>query len=275
MKIIFLGGSSFVIPIVEVLIKYFDLSLVVIKNENDPLLSYCKTNNISTLLAKTSDDLEKIILSEKPTVGITADFGLIIPERILEMIPNGILNIHPSLLPKYRGPTPAQTAILNGETKTGVTLFKLDKDIDHGPIIAQEEFEIPNSHTSFDLLTALFKEGSKLIENNLEDYLNGEITPEEQNDKDASFTNTFSKKDGFINLSESIKTEKLENMIKAFYPWPGVWTEYDINDNGKNKVIKLLPNNEIQVEGKNPMKYKDFINGYKNGANLLRILKLN
>lgn len=275
MKTIFLGGSSFVIPIVEVLVKYFDLSLVILKNENDPLCEFCLKNNIETKTIKNSEELEELIKLEKPTVGITADFGLIIPEKILEIIPNGILNIHPSLLPKYRGPTPVQTALLNGDSKTGVTLFKLDKEIDHGPIIAEEEFEIPNPYTSFDLLTALFKEGAKLIENNLEDYMNGDLTPINQQDKIATFTKTFSKKDGFINPESPFELKQLKNMIRAFYPWPGVWTEFDINDSNKKKLIKLLPNNEIQVEGKKPMNYTDFINGYKNGEKLLKKLNLN
>src|SRR5690606_25239007 len=147
----------------------------------DPLVEFCKIKNIDFSVVKNSAELEEIISEVKPVAGITADFGMIIPEEILELLPKGILNIHPSLLPELRGPTPAQTALLNGQTKTGVSLFKLDKEIDHGPIIAQEEFEIPQDFTSKDLLTALFKLGANLIENNLEDYINSDLTPEDQN----------------------------------------------------------------------------------------------
>lgn len=272
MNLIFLGGSTFVIPIVETLNNLFSLSRVIVKKSSDPLIEFCKLNDIPFSVVKNSDELEIIISEIKPVAGITADFGMIIPEKILNLLPQGILNIHPSLLPELRGPTPAQTALLNGQLKTGVTLFKLDKEIDHGPIVAQDEFDIPEEFTSKDLLTALFKLGAKLIEDNLEDYINNDLIPVEQNHKLATYTKMFSKDDGFINLSNPPK-KNLQNMINAFYPWPSVWTKFKLQD--KEVIIKLLPHKEIQVEGKKPMEYKDFKNGYKNGEELIKKLKLN
>lgn len=278
-KVIFLGGSEYVIPLVDTLNKYFHLEKVIVKNENDPLAKYCKENNISYISANTSDEVENIIKEINPVVGIIADFGLILTQNILNLFPKGVLNIHPSLLPKFRGPTPVQTAILNGQTQTGVTLFQLDEEIDHGPIISQEDFETPENFTSHDLLIALFKLGAKLIEDNLEDYINGDLLPTIQSETEATYTKTFSKQDGFIDLSiintQSSIVSSLNLKIRAFFPWPGVWTEFDINGNGIKKIIKLLPNNEILVEGKKTMKYKDFINGYEKGEEFLEKLELN
>ena len=268
MKTIFFGGSSFVIPIIEVLKKSFGLTLVVVKNENDPLINYCKLNDIefeinSYLKYAKEEALENDtqIFNKKADVGVVADYGVYIPDEVSSFYPKGLLNIHPSLLPKYRGPTPVQSAILSNETKTGVTIIKIDSQIDHGPILAQKEYEIVKTETSFDLLKRLFSFGASLLEDTLPKYLSGDLIPKPQDDSKATFTRIFVKNDGLIDIKNLPNIEKLDNMIRAFYPWPGAWTMTDVGK-ANAKIVKFLPGTLIQVEGKKEMSYKDFLNGY-------------
>src|SRR3989344_935465 len=134
--IIFFGSSSHVIPIIETLNKNFDLKLVVTTEnplqgdalQNYPVAKYCVENKIPYLSVSnlSNPSLISHLSSLNSAVGVLADFGLFIPKEILNAFPKGIINIHPSLLPRYRGPTPVQTAILNGEKITGVSIMKLD-----------------------------------------------------------------------------------------------------------------------------------------------------
>ncbi len=268
MKTIFFGGSSFVIPIINTLKEDFGLDLVVVKNENDPLINYCKLNNINFEInghlkyakeESLEDDTK--ILSKDFDLGVVADYGVYIPEDILSFYKHGIINVHPSLLPKFRGPTPVQSALLANEKTTGVTIIKIDNQIDHGPILAQKEIEIKKSDTSFDLLKNLFELGALLIKESLPKYLNGDLIPTPQDDSKATFTRIFIKNDGFVDITKLLETKNLEQMIKALHPWPSVWTKILVAKQNE-KIVKFLPHNQIQVEGKKPMSYKDFLNGY-------------
>lgn len=277
MKTIFFGGSLLVIPIINVLKANFGLEYVVVKNENDPLINYCLLNNIdfeinSNLKYGKKEPWEKNtqIFSKKADVGIVADYGVYIPKDVSSFYPKGMLNIHPSLLPKYRGPTPVQSAILSSEAKTGVTIIKIDSQIDHGPILAQKEYEIEKTETSFDLLKKLFNQGASLLEDTLPKYLSRNLIPKPQDDSKATFTRIFVKNDGLIDIENLPNIEKLDNMIRAFYPWPGVWTKTNVGKQNE-KIVKFLPGNLIQVEGKKEMSYKDFLNGYLDANPKLRV----
>ncbi|MDO8583485.1 MAG: methionyl-tRNA formyltransferase [bacterium] len=282
LKIIFLGSSKFVIPILEILRKNFDLKLVLttenpkiqkdtLASQGDalrsyPVVKYCVENKIPyrSVSILSNPDLKSLIINLQSPVAVLADFGLIIPKKILNAFPLGIINIHPSLLPKYRGPTPVQTAILNGEKITGVSIMKLDEEIDHGPILGQEKEEILNTDTSESLYKRLFDKGASLLLKLLPEYLNGSLEPIPQNHKEATFTKHLTRQDGFIDVSliSHLSSLILDRMIRAYHPWPGVFTKLKINN--KELRIKFLPGEKIQVEGKKPMIYKDFINGYPN-----------
>lgn len=268
MKTVFFGSSKYVLPVIDVLNKNFGLELVVTteKNNNEPVIAFCKTNNIPHTSVSSKAELESIINHQLLTIhfdlGVVADFGVIIPKEILDLFPKGILNIHPSLLPKYRGSTPVQTAILNGDKTTGVTIIKLDEHVDHGPIVAQETEQIDPTDSSQILLEKLFQKGSDLLGKIINDYENGKNELKEQNHKEATYTKILKRDDGYIDISDNIESKKLAHMINAYFPWPGVWTQIIIND--KLVRIKFLPNKKIQVEGKKEMSYKDFINGYPN-----------
>ena len=275
-KIVFFGSSKFVIPILEVLRKNFDLKLVVttenpklnLASQGDALRSwsvvkFCVENKISYLSVSNLSDpnLKLKIENLKLKIAVLADFGLIIPQQILNVFPMGIINIHPSLLPKYRGPTPVQTAILNGEKIMGVTIIKLDQEVDHGPILAQEEEKILASDTAESLYKRLFKKGANLLLKVLNKYLEGSLKSTPQNHREATFTKPLTRQDGYLDVSNAVTAvTKIDRMIRAYFPWPGTWTELKIKNHELR--IKLLPNKKIQVSGKKPVSYKDFLNGY-------------
>lgn len=277
LPVVFFGSSKFVIPIIEVLNKNYKLVLVVTTERlasqglalEAPVINYCTNHKIPYL--SVSDFSNPTINHELSTinspVAILADFGLIIPKEILNVFPKGILNIHPSLLPKYRGPTPVQTAILNGDKTTGVTIIKLDKEIDHGPILVQTEEPIFETDTSESLYRRLFAKGASLLLKVINYYLKGNLKPTPQNHKEATFTFHLTRQDGYLDISNAMTAViKTERMVRAYYPWPGVFTKLKMNPSTgsgeKLKIIKLLPFGKIQVEGKKPVDIETFKRGY-------------
>lgn len=278
-KLVFFGSSRYVIPIIQTLKSTkprLNLVLVVTteNNPSNPVLSFCIKNKIPSI--SVSDLSDPTFNSQFSTlnceIAVLADFGLIIPQKVLKIFSKGIINIHPSLLPKYRGPTPVQNAILNGEKVTGVTLIKLDENVDHGPILAQQKEKIDSDDTADSLYKRLFEIGADLIYQTIKQYIKGNLKPKKQGHSKATFTKLLQKNDGLINFDNPPSPEKIDRMIRAYYPWPGAWTRSMIN--GKSSIIKFLPEKKLQVEGKNPMSYKDFINGYPQGKEILNKLNL-
>lgn len=210
----------------------------------------------SVLATITPGSLNRIPAAD---IGILASFGAIISKEILNSFPQGILNVHPSLLPKYRGPSPVQTAILNGEKETGVTIIKMDELVDHGPIVAQVKELILPTDTSTSLYGRLFEKGAKLLNELLEKPI--KTTP--QDHAKATFTKKFTREDGKIDWHKT--AVEIDRQIRALYPWPGTWT--DINSK-RLKILKAhLKNNklvldEVQLEGKKPVTFRQFLQGY-------------
>lgn len=198
-------------------------------------------------------------------------YGAIISKKIMEFPRLGLWNIHPSLLPKYRGTSPIANPLINGDQTTGVTIIKMDNKMDHGPIIAQSIYTIENSDKRPDLETKLTEMGfdifKKLILNGAE-----KIRETAQNDGNSSYTEKLKKDDGFINFDE-LKNRliddpaKLYNLYRGLYPWPGIWT---ILPNGKRlKIVELeyerglLHIKKVQLEGKKETSFKVFNNFHK------------
>jgi len=150
----------------------------------------------------------------------------------------------------------------------------MDDQIDHGPIIEQFEEEINQTDTFETLAERLFNKSADKIADIINNYQASQTT-KPQDDSKATYTKIISRGDGYIDLSStgSLKIENLKLKIRAFHPWPGVYTKYQIS-NIKYQIIKLLPNQKLQVEGKKPMSYKDFINGYEKGKFFLEKLSL-
>jgi len=250
MKTIFFGGSKYVIPILDVLKNNFELSLVVTsdKMSNDSVPAFCIKNNVEWISpTKIDHNLIEKIKNVNAEFAALADFGLIIPQEFLNIFPKGILNIHPSLLPKYRGPTPVQTAILNGDKITGVSLIKLDNQIDHGPIVSQKEELIRESDTSESLYLKLFKTGAELLEKDARKYLENEIKTTPQDDHRATFSEILTRDKGEIRFDNPPPPELLKRMVRAYYPWPGAWGELMIND----KLLRIKLQNSSRREKTN------------------------
>lgn len=154
---------------------------------------------------------------------VVAAYGKLIPQSILALPKFGAVNLHPSLLPRWRGPSPIQYTILNGDQETGCTIIKIDELMDHGPILAQEKLTHNIYKVQFPALYDLLAEqGAKLLLATIPHYLLGEVVPIPQNDAEVTFSKILKKDDGRINWKAPAET--IERMIRAFNPWPGAWT---------------------------------------------------
>jgi methionyl-tRNA formyltransferase len=256
MKIVFFGTPDFVKPVISVLKSNFELVQVINKPEE--------------LNRETIEELKTL----SPDLFVVGAYGQILPKEVLDIPKLGVINIHPSLLPKYRGASPIQTAILNGDEKTGVSFIKMDEKMDHGPIIYQFEENVLETDTFKSLAERLFAKSAEELEEVINRF-SSDSKLTNQDETQATYTKLITRQDGYIDLSKlEIRNLKLEiaRRIRAYFPWPGVWTKYKLSE--KELVIKLLPNSQIQVEGKKPMSYKDFMNGYPNGKEFLQKLSL-
>jgi methionyl-tRNA formyltransferase len=233
---------------------------------------------------------ESGIRNQAPDLIIVAAYGRVLPQEILKIPKYGALNIHPSLLPRWRGPTPIQYAILNGDSETGVTVMLMDEKIDRGPLVSSIKYKVLSIKTTTGELTVKLAElGAELLINTLPKYISGEIKPQEQIHENAVYTKIISRNDGHIDWSKS--AQDIERQIRAFTPWPGSFTLW------KSKRLKitsgivlylsagkpLLPGQtflltdgqlavqtgmglfvieKIQIENKGEISMKEFLNGY-------------
>ncbi len=293
MKIVFFGTSDVGLPILEALVKEHEVIQVVTspdaavgrKQELTPtpianLAEFLKIPVVKPSSVKNDPEFFDFLRGLCADIFIVVSYGKILPAELLEIPKLKTLNVHFSLLPKYRGAAPIQYALLNGETTTGTSIFILDELVDHGPILVQNEFAIDPQDTFESLAKKLSDLSAELLIELLPSYEAGVITPKEQNHDDATFTKLIKKDHGRIDWSKP--AQEIYNQWRAFTPWPGIWTTW----NGQNfKVLKLqvvpaLDNEQlnqiipcgsntyvlletVQPAGKNPMSMRDFLNGQK------------
>lgn len=268
MKIIFFGTPEFVLPILTRLHKNYSLVAVVTQppkpTGRKQFLTYSPVDNWAHKhKVKITHDLSEEL--PDADLGILAAYGKIVPKKVINHFKYGILNIHPSLLPEFRGASPIQGAIAAGKTKTGVSVIKMDEELDHGPIISQFREEIKEEDTTETLTKRLFERSGDFIVGLIPNYTNGKIKPKEQDHMHATYTKILKKEDGFINLSKKSPIEA-NNFIHAMNPWPGAWTT--LNTGKRVKIIKAHLESEklvldlVQLEGKNPVSWKEFKQGY-------------
>lgn len=155
-------------------------------------------------------------------LSIVVAYGRIIPADVLSIPGSGTLNLHPSLLPKYRGPTPVQAAILAGDAETGITLMELDAEMDHGPILAQERIALDGTERHRELENRLFLLGADLAAAVVPKFLAGTLVPEEQDHAKATFCKMIDRDSGRIAFASTDATAA-ERMARAYEPWPGIW----------------------------------------------------
>ncbi|MGA2911590.1 MAG: methionyl-tRNA formyltransferase [Candidatus Levyibacteriota bacterium] len=272
MKIVFFGNTKHSLIGAKILHKELALSLVV-TIPNSPLEKFASEENIPCLLVtKLNDEEIAKIAAVEPDFLVVEDYGLILPTKLLELPTYASLNIHHSLLPKYRGPSPAPAAILNGDKISGVSIIKMSAKVDAGDIFAQTEYVLKSNETTDSLLNELNLLGGELAVLVINNILQNRAKAIPQDESKATFTKYMQKSDGFIDLS-NIEIEEIDRKIRAYFPWPGVWSKVALNGD-EQKIVKFLPNKLIQVEGKKEMSYKDFLNGYPNtDKNLIEFLK--
>ncbi len=273
MKIVFFGSSKYSLIGAKIIHKKLGISLIV-TIPNGPLEKFALEEKISCLaVTKLNDETIEKIKTIEPDFLVVEDYGLILPEKLLNIPKYASLNIHHSLLPKYRGPAPAPFAILAGEKVTGVSIIEMSSVVDAGDIYAQKEYVLKPDEATDSLLKKLNCLGGELTVSVIGDIEKGIATKTKQDETKATQTKFMQKNDGFVDVS-SIDTEQFDRMVRAYFPWPGVWTKAILNTNSERRIIKFLPGQKIQVEGKKEMGYKDFVNGYPNAdKNLVVFLK--
>ena len=248
------------------------------KIQKNIIVDWCESKNIQVWQPASFKnlDISNTVLGQDFDLGLVASFPKILSENILNLPKYKTLNIHPSLLPKYRGPSPIQTSLLNGDLETGVSIIKLDAEVDHGPILIQKSLSISNLDTNQTLEKRCGEIGAELISQILDSYIAGVLKLIPQEHYLASFTHKFTKADGQINLQDDAQI--VQNKFRALLPHIPVFftvnknektirvkvTEIDLNsDHTKSKsaqdiIEKVIP------EGKPEMNFEDFTRGYLN-----------
>ena len=227
----------------------------------------------------------------QPEVIVVAAYGKLLPPEALAIPPHGCLNLHPSLLPKYRGPAPVAAAILAGASTSGVTLMLLDAGMDSGPILAQREYPLTGRETAAELTDTLFGLGTQLLLDNLSPWVSGQLAAQPQDEAQATTTRKLERADGIADWRQPAAV--LERMRRAYTPWPGLtayWKgkalrllEVSVSDNqdypaaAPGRVVGLpipetpaaigtgqglLALQRVQLEGRRPAGIADFLRGY-------------
>jgi len=246
-----MGTPEFAVPILEALIKSDFIEVISTVCNQDKLVGRKQilTPPPTKILAEKynipvlqPDKIRKPEWTEKikelnPELIVVAAFGQIIPKTILDIPKYKAINVHGSLLPKLRGASPVQFAILEGYEKTGVTIMIMDELMDHGPILSQKKIKIEPKETSKTLFEKMAKIGASLLIETISKWISGQLKVTEQNHDEMTLTKILSKEDGKINWQNS--AEKIERQIRAFNIWPGTFCFFKDRD-GKERRLKIL-----------------------------------
>ncbi len=306
-KTIFMGTSKLAAPILlKLLEEKYQMVAVVTKADRkigskskrqlaeNPIREIASKNNIPLLQPEKIDtQFIQEIKKLNPDLIVVTSYGKIIPEELLNIPKYNCLNVHVSLLPKLRGASPVQNAVLEGLKETGVTIMKMDVGMDDGDIIAQEKIEIQEDETAEELSDKIFPLGADKLAEILPNWIDGKIKTEKQNESEATFCKILKREDGKVNWNKS--AQEIYNQFRAFTPWPGIFTFWNKAENKqlriklnkikiykeevlskdlksgevfkenkkvlvntKNGIIEII---ELQSEGKKVTRAIDFING--------------
>jgi len=300
MRIIFMGVPEFAVPALERLISGEHQVVAVYTQPDKPvgrgrvpsfppvkrvalehgievhqLESFAQAGAIDSLAQLSAD------------VIVVAAFGQILPSPVLTIAPFGCVNIHPSLLPRHRGPTPIPAAILAGDEWTGVSVMLLDKGVDSGPILAQRRVAIAPQDTTDSLTRTLAQIAAQLLGETLPRWLSRSLTPQPQSEDGATYTKLLSKGDGEIDWQ--LPASQIWRRVRAFYPWPGCYTTWRVKmlkiveavplpgERGEPGRVVPLDRGEVgvqcgdgtltllrvQLEGRREMSAEDFLRGHR------------
>lgn len=301
MKLVFCGTPQFAVPCLEALVREgFDVRLVVSQPDRPkgrglelvptPVKQASIAHQIPVAQPakiRNNPEFQAQLESIHPDAIIVVAYGRIIPPWMLALPPLGNINVHASLLPKYRGAAPIQWAIANGETVTGVTTMQLDAGLDTGDMLLKADMPIRSDDTAVTLAPRLSEMGAALLLETLRALDRGEITATPQDNSEATHAPILKKEDGTIDFQRPAK--EIWNRLRGFQPWPGAFTtfrgkqftihsakpadEVAVNQGeltfradrlyvgaGAHTVLELI---EVQPEGKRRMPARDFHNGYR------------
>jgi methionyl-tRNA formyltransferase len=304
-KIVLWGTPSLAVAIAETLLTWTEITAIITTPDTpqgrkkiltpSPLKEFANTHNLPVFSPdklKTPETIE-LLNNLKSDIWLVIAYGKIIPQTILDIMPNKVLNIHPSRLPQYRGPSPIQASLRNGDKLTAVSLMQLDHLMDHGPIIDQKEIDISPTDTYIELEKKIIQASAKILTEALPKFITGQIIPQPQDDTQATLVSMVQKQDGQINW-EQHTAQDIINLYRAYIIWPQIYTYLNngkkiifeqielatINtqpklqaghwqlDNQNDKIIIGTNNGNIaitklKIEGKNSIDAKSFANGYK------------
>ena len=300
MKIAFIGTGEFALPALHKLALRNEIVLVVTqpdrpagrdkKINQPPVKRACKVLGlplIQSVKIGTKQGIESLI-SVSPDVIVVAAYGQILPRAVIELPPEGTINIHASLLPQYRGAAPINWVLINGEKRTGVTTFFIDKGVDTGPILLQRELMIDPDETAAELRIRLAEQGAELIVETIDQLTRRVLRATPQDDHSASYAPKLSRADGKIDWNRP--STAIYNQVRGMTPWPGTFTYFngkrikvhrcklsgiDSNDFPPGTIVlpetgrlfvatadDLLEIVEIQPAGRRSMSGHDLLNGF-------------
>jgi methionyl-tRNA formyltransferase len=277
MNFVFFGTGQIAVHVFDALISSGQIPALVVTNPDaakgrgyelaaSPIKERALKHNLPILQPEKIDGASiEAIRQSSSTVGVVVDYGKILPQELLDIFPRGILNMHPSLLPRLRGPSPIRSAILTDQKDNGVTIMLVDKELDHGPIVAQKKIttqEWPPRGRDFDTLLA--QTGASLMAEILPLWEGGELEAREQNHDVATYCSRIEKSDALINLSGDAYANLLK--IKAYDEWPIAYSFF-VRANKKIRVQildahlegKKLIIDRVKPEGKGEITYAEFI----------------
>jgi len=301
MRVVFFGTPEFTVPSLEALVREGFPVLAVITQPDRPAgrgrtLTPPPVKQCAQRLGLEVRQPERIrdpefiawLQSLAPEAGVVVGYGKILPPAIFELPPHGFINVHASLLPRYRGAAPIEWAIANGETRTGVTTIRIDAGLDTGDILLQEETEIGPEETADQLRVRLAEMGARLLIETLRGLEAGTITPRPQDHTQATLAPMLRKEDGRIDWN--LPAPQIANRVRAFVPWPGAYTwlrgklvhiwkarpverppagppgSLEVADGhlwascGEGTVLEIL---ELQQEGRRRMPAAEFLRGFR------------
>jgi methionyl-tRNA formyltransferase len=304
MKIIFMGSPAFALPALQsLMLNKYDVSAVYTQTDKKtgrgrqvaacPVKKFASGAGVRVIQPESFRDAREVeLLAElKPDIIIVAAYGQILPEAVLQIPQYKCINIHPSLLPAYRGPSPVAAAILNGDAQTGVSIMLIERKVDSGPIIAQAPVSIQDGDTTGSLTCRMAKTGAELLLGTLPAWVSGRIQPLTQDENLASYTRMEKKEDGELDWNR--QAVHLWRKVRAFNPWPGCYVKWmglrikivtavALADAGKGMAgqVIALPRGEVtrvavrtgegllglvtvQPEGKREMTAGDFAAGHQ------------
>lgn len=282
MQLIFMGTPDFAVPVLERLLKLGHHVLAVytqadkpsgrgIEPVPPPVKRAAGKHGLPTFQPeKLKEDIERLE-ALKPEVIVVAAYGKLLPQRVLNIPPLGCLNLHPSLLPRHRGPAPISGAILAGDEETGASLMLMDAGMDTGPLLAQTRVPVHPQDTTGSLTDRLAQISAQLLEESLPRWVARELKPQPQDHQQATYTHMLAKEQGEIDWKRT--AVELWRQVRAFQPWPGSFTHW------QGRLLKIMeatplpgaaePGRVISLQGDIPLGV-----GTREGVLGLRVVQL-